>query len=228
MRLSAELAGFSERLGHRFARPERLIEALTHPSLTSPTRASNQRLEFLGDRVLNLVIAEAVLGADTGASEGTLAPRYNLLVKKETCADVARELGLGDVLRLGKSEMISGGRKLDAALGDAMEAVIAAIYLDGGLEAARAVVLRLWARRIETLDADAKDPKSALQEWAQSRGQPAPTYTEISRAGPPHAPVFTIEARLADGRAVTAEGRAKREAEKTAAERLLATVSGAP
>ncbi|MEM1066299.1 MAG: ribonuclease III, partial [Pseudomonadota bacterium] len=214
MRLSADLAAFSERLGHRFSRNELLIEALTHPSLSSPTRQTNQRLEFLGDRVLNLIIAEAVLGADADAAEGTLAPRYNLLVKKETCAEVARELGLGDVLRLGKSEMISGGRKLDAALGDAMEAVIAALYLDAGLEATRAIVLRLWASRIETLEADAKDPKSALQEWAQSRGQPAPTYTEIARAGPPHAPVFTIEARLADGRAVTAEGRAKREAEK--------------
>ena len=184
-------------------------------------------MEFLGDRVLNLVLAEAVLAADPEAAEGTLAPRYNLLVKKETCADVARSIDLGSVLRLGKSEMASGGRRLDAALGDAMEAVIAAIYRDAGLEAARAVVLRLWAGRIASLAEDERDPKSSLQEWAQSRGLPAPTYKELSRAGPPHAPVFTVEARLEDGRYAVATGKAKREAEKDAARVLLERVGAA-
>ncbi|MEL6800386.1 MAG: ribonuclease III [Pseudomonadota bacterium] len=224
MKLTAELQAFCARLGHTFSEPALLIEALTHPSLSSPTRANNQRMEFLGDRVLNLVLAEAVLAADPQASEGTLAPRYNLLVKKETCADVARSIDLGSVLRLGKSEMVSGGRRLDAALGDAMEAVIAAVYRDAGLEAARAVVLGLWDSRIATLEHDEKDPKSSLQEWAQSHGQPAPKYSEVSRSGPPHAPVFTVEARLSDGRFELATGRAKREAEKDAARALLERV----
>lgn len=224
MKLSAELVAFCARLGHDFADPALLIEALTHPSLSSPTRTNNQRMEFLGDRVLNLVIAEAVLAADAQAAEGALAPRYNLLVKKETCADVARSIDLGSVLRLGKSEMVSGGRRLDTALGDAMEAVIAAVYRDRGLDAARSVILQLWQKRIEALEGDEKDPKSSLQEWAQSHGQPAPKYNELSRTGPPHAPVFTVEARLADGRFEVATGRAKREAEKDAARALLDVV----
>ena len=227
MKRAPELAAFCARLGHEFSNPALLAEALTHPSLSSPTRANNQRMEFLGDRVLNLVLAEAVLAADPEAAEGTLAPRYNLLVKKETCADVARSIDLGSVLRLGKSEMASGGRRLDAALGDAMEAVIAAIYRDAGLEAARAVVLRLWAGRIASLAEDERDPKSSLQEWAQSRGPPAPTYKELPRAGPPHAPVFTVEARLEDGRYAVATGKAKREAEKDAARVLLERVGAA-
>jgi ribonuclease-3 len=130
MALSRELVAFSERLGHDFADPDLLRRALTHSSLSSPTRPDNQRLEFLGDRVLGLVMAEALLAHDTQAREGQLAPRFNALVRKETCADVAREIDLGAVLRLGKSEMATGGRRKQALLGDAMEAVIAAVYLD--------------------------------------------------------------------------------------------------
>ena len=111
MRLAADLQSFSARLGHDFARPELLIRAVTHASIATPQRPDNQRLEFLGDRVLGLVIAETLLGADRGASEGLLAPRFNALVRKETCADVAREIGLGEVLKLGRSEMMSGGRR---------------------------------------------------------------------------------------------------------------------
>ena len=160
MKLSAEIQGFCDRLGHRFAAPEHLIEALTHPSMSSPTRPDNQRLEFLGDRVLGLVMAEALLAADKSASEGKLAPRFNALVRKETCADVARDLDLGAVLRLGRSETMSGGRRKEALLGDAMEAVIAAVYLDSGFDAARAVILRAWGKRIDQVEADARDAKS--------------------------------------------------------------------
>ena len=136
MKLSAEVLQFCDRLGHRFARPELLIEALTHPSVSSSTRADNQRLEFLGDRVLGLAMAETLFKGDRDAAEGKLAPRFNALVRKETCAEVASELGLGDVLRLGRSEMLSGGRRKQALLGDGMEAVIAAVYLDAGFEKA--------------------------------------------------------------------------------------------
>ncbi|BDW86886.1 ribonuclease III [Roseicyclus marinus] len=221
MKLSRDLTDFCTRLGHDFADPEWITRALTHSSLSSPTRPDNQRLEFLGDRVLGLVMAEAVLAHDTQAREGQLAPRFNALVRKETCADVAREIDLGAVLRLGKSEMSTGGRRKTALLGDAMEAVIAAVYMDGGFDAARAVILRLWGARVAGVAEDARDAKTALQEWAQARGMTPPVYTEVSRSGPDHAPLFQVEARLSDGTAVTAEGRVKRQAEQAAARALL-------
>ncbi len=222
MKLSADLVEFSRRLGHDFARPVLLSRALTHASIATPTRPDNQRLEFLGDRVLGLVMAEALLAADEGASEGQLAPRYNALVRKETCADVARDIDLGAVLKLGRSEMMSGGRRKEALLGDAMEAVIAAVYLDGGFAAAKAMILRLWGKRIGAVEADARDAKTALQEWAQARGLPPPAYVEIDREGPDHQPLFTVEARLATGEAERARAGAKRQAEQTAAAALLA------
>ncbi|HPD93701.1 MAG: ribonuclease III [Rhodobacter sp.] len=225
--LSSDLAAFAQRLGHDFARTELLIRALTHASAGSATRPHNQRLEFLGDRVLGLVIAETLFAADRQATEGQLAPRFNALVRKETCADVARAIDLGAVLKLGRSEMLSGGRRKEALLGDAMEAVLAAVYLDGGLEAARAVILRHWADRVARVEADARDAKTALQEWAQARGEAPPVYVEISREGPPHAPVFTIEVRLADGNAARAKAGSKRAGEQAAAQSLLARVSEA-
>lgn len=221
MRLSADLQAFSDRLGHRFADPELLIRAVTHPSIGSETRPDNQRLEFLGDRVLGLVMADALLAADPDASEGQLAPRFNALVRKETCADVAREIDLGAVLKLGRSETMSGGRRKAALLGDAMEAVIAAVYRDAGYAAARDIVLRHWGSKIETVKADARDPKTALQEWAQARGQTPPEYAELTREGPDHAPVFTIEARLTSGEAERASATSKRAAEQAAAKALL-------
>ena len=221
MRLSADLLAFQSRIGHVFRQPELLLRAVTHASLGSATRPDNQRLEFLGDRVLGLVMAEALLAADTGASEGQLAPRFNALVRKETCAEVAREVGLGDVLKLGRSEMISGGRRKEALLGDAMEAVIAAVHLDAGFEAARALVLRLWGGRIGQVEADARDPKTSLQEWAQGRGMPPPAYLEVARSGPDHAPVFTVRVTLASGAAAEATAGSKRAAEQAAARDLL-------
>jgi len=226
MKLSADLKAFAGRIGHEFARPELLIRALTHGSFSSETRPDNQRLEFLGDRVLGLVMAEAMLAADRAATEGQLAPRFNALVRKETCADVAREVDLGAVLKLGRSEMMSGGRRKQALLGDAMEAVIAAVYLDGGFEAAREVILRLWGKRIETVEADARDAKTSLQEWAQARGLQPPRYAEIAREGPDHAPEFTIEARLESGEAASARATSKRAAEQAAAKALLERLEG--
>lgn len=221
VKLSTDLQAFAGRIGHSFKRPELLVHAITHASLSSPTRPDNQRLEFLGDRVLGLVMAEALLAADKTANEGQLAPRFNALVRKETCADVAREYGVGDVLKLGRSEMMSGGRRKEALLGDAMEAVIAAVYQDAGFETARTMILRLWGTRIDTVEADARDPKTALQEWAQARGEPPPVYREIAREGPDHAPVFTIEAQLSSGGAARATAGAKRQAEQAAAKALL-------
>ncbi|KCV82178.1 ribonuclease III [Actibacterium atlanticum] len=222
MKLSADLKAFAARLGHDFKRPELLVRAVTHSSISSATRPDNQRLEFLGDRVLGLVMAEALLSADKGASEGQLAPRFNALVRKEACAEVAAQIDLGAVLKLGRSEMLSGGRRKQALLGDAMEAVLAAVYQDAGFEAARGVVLRHWGDRIANVKADARDPKTALQEWAQARGQQPPKYVEVARSGPDHAPVFTIAARLQDGNEEQATAGSKRHAEQAAAKALLA------
>lgn len=226
MTLSKELRAFCVRIGYEFSRPDLLRRALTHPSISSASRPDNQRLEFLGDRVLGLVMAEALLHADKGASEGQLAPRFNALVRKEACADIARDVDLGDVLKLGRSEMLSGGRRKEALLADAMEAVIAAVYLDAGFDAARDMVLRLWGARIATVKDDARDAKTALQEWAQARGQTPPAYTERDRSGPPHAPVFTIEVQLSDGAMAQASAGSKRQAEQKAAQLLLDRLEG--
>jgi ribonuclease III len=221
VRLSAELKAFQGRLGHSFRRPELLTRAVTHASIGTATRPDNQRLEFLGDRVLGLAMAEALLSADTEASEGQLAPRFNALVRKETCAAVAREIGLGDVLKLGRSEMLTGGRRKEALLGDALEAVIAAVFHDAGFEAARALVLRLWGDRIAGVEPDARDAKTALQEWAQARGMAPPVYEEAGRSGPDHAPVFTVRVTIASGEAAESTAGSKRLAEQAAARALL-------
>ncbi|QCO57125.1 ribonuclease III (plasmid) [Pseudorhodobacter turbinis] len=221
MKLAADLRAFESRLGHAFHNPELLVESVTHASISSATRPDNQRLEFLGDRVLGLVMAEALLTADKAAAEGLLAPRFNAMVRKETCADVAREIGLGDVLKLGRSEMMSGGRRKEALLGDALEAVIAAVYLDGGFDAARKLITRLWKGRIASVKEDARDPKTALQEWAQARGMTPPKYNEQARSGPDHQPVFTVAVLLDNNETETASAGTKRAAEQAAARALL-------
>ncbi len=226
VKLSRELHAFEARIGHSFSRPELLLRALTHGSISSATRPDNQRLEFLGDRVLGLVMAEALLEQDPEATEGQLAPRFNALVRKETCADVAREIDLGSVLKLGRSEMMSGGRRKQALLGDAMEAVIAAVYRDAGFEAARDMVLRLWGDRVRRVEADARDPKTALQEWVQARGGKPPAYVLVDRSGPDHAPLFTIAARLETGEEAQASAGSKRQAEQAAARKLLEQLGG--
>ncbi|WP_194097897.1 ribonuclease III [Marivivens aquimaris] len=225
MKLSAELVAFSKRLGHEFTRPDLIVRAVTHPSMSTPNRDNNQRLEFLGDRVLGLVMSEALFKADREASEGVLAPRYNALVRKETCAEVAREIDVGAVLKLGRSEQKSGGRRKQALLGDAMEAIIAAIYLDAGFEVARDVVLKLWGNRVEEVKLDARDPKTSLQEWAQARGEQPPRYVELDRSGPDHQPVFVIEVRLSSGPTAQATAGSKRQAEQAAAKALLQKVT---
>jgi len=167
-------------------------------------------------------MAQALIEADPNASEGALAPRFNALVRKETCADVAREIDLGAVVRLGRSETVSGGRRKLALLGDAIEAVIAAVYLDAGFQAARDMVLRLWADRITQVDDDARDAKTSLQEWAQARSLSPPEYIEIDRNGPDHAPIFTIMAQLSTGVKGSATAGSKREAQQGAARALMA------
>ena len=221
MKKSEAIRSFEQRLGYEFSNLSLLVEALTHSSIASDFRKDNQRLEFLGDRVLGLVMAEALLEIDQTAPEGTLAPRFNALVRKETCAEVARQIELGDVLKIGRSEMLSGGRRKDALLGDGMEAVIAAIYKDGGFEIAKTIIIKLWGDRIKNVKGDARDAKTMLQEWAQARGQNPPNYKVISRSGPDHAPDFLVKVILASGETSEAMAGSKRQAEQMAAKALL-------
>jgi ribonuclease-3 len=221
IKLSTELQQFTKKINYIFKDPSFLITALTHSSISSVTRSDNERLEFLGDRVLGLVMAQALLDDDPDASEGQLAPRFNALVRKETCADVARDINLGDMLKLGRSEMISGGRRKDALLGDGIEAVIAAVYRDGGFVAAQNLILTLWGDRIASVEADARDPKTALQEWAQARKGAPPKYVEVGRSGPDHAPLFEIEVQMHSGEKAKAKAGSKRQAEQAVAKLML-------
>jgi len=218
---SEAIRSFEQRLGYEFSNLSLLVEALTHSSIASDFRKDNQRLEFLGDRVLGLVMAEALLEIDQTAPEGTLAPRFNALVRKETCAEVARQIELGGVLKIGRSEMLSGGRRKDALLGDGMEAVIAAIYKDGGFEVAKKIIINLWDDRIKNVKGDARDAKTMLQEWAQARGQNPPNYEVMSQSGPDHAPDFLVKVILDSGETSEALAGSKRQAEQMAAKALL-------
>ena len=221
MKKSEAIRSFEQRLGYEFSNLSLLVEALTHSSIASDFRKDNQRLEFLGDRVLGLVMAEALLEIDQTAPEGTLAPRFNALVRKETCAEVARQIELGGVLKIGRSEMLSGGRRKDALLGDGMEAVIAAIYKDGGFEIAKTIIIKLWGDRIKNVKVDARDAKTMLQEWAQARGQNPPNYEVMSQSGPDHAPDFLVKVILDSGETSEALAGSKRQAEQMAAKALL-------
>ena len=224
MKKSESIRFFEQRLGYEFSDVSLLIEALTHSSIASESRKDNQRLEFLGDRVLGLVMAEALLEIDQFASEGTLAPRFNALVRKEACAEVARHIDLGGVLKIGRSEMLSGGRRKDALLGDGMEAVIAAIYKDGGFEVAKITITELWGDRIKNVKGDARDAKTMLQELAQARGQNPPKYEIMSQSGPDHAPEFLVKVLLDSGETADATAGSKRQAEQMAAKSLLQTM----
>jgi ribonuclease-3 len=225
------MAALEARLGHRFSDSGLLREALTHASRTGGTRGrggaskdetDNERLEFLGDRVLGLVIAETLLQRYPDAREGGLAPRLNALVRKETLAEIAEELGLSEALRLAKGDALSSARARMAILADACEAVIAAIYLDAGLGAARDFVLRSWSARLGDLEEVPRDAKTALQEWAQARGLPTPAYDVILREGPDHAPHFRVAVKVEGLFVEAGEGASKRAAEQAAAAALLA------
>lgn len=212
------------RIGYRFKNEPLLVQALTHASMRTGKgpRTDNERLEFIGDRVLGLVIAELLIEAFPAANEGELARRFNRLVRGETCAELARVIGLGSHMILSDSESESGGRDKETILADAMEAVLGAIFLDGGFVKARVSVRRLWEGLARERPQVAADAKSALQEWAQGQGLALPEYVEIARKGPDHAPQFTAEVRIAGREPARGEGSSKRAAEQAAASALLA------
>ncbi len=217
---NAALDDLQRSLGYRFEDPGLLGRALTHASL-NPGGVSNERLEFLGDRVLGLVVADMLYRGFPDENEGALARRLAALVSRPSLARVAETCRLGDHLRLADAERDAGGRANPALLANACEAVIAALYLDGGLAPAARFVTAHWATLVAEDRAPPKDPKTALQEWAQGRGWGLPVYEEIGREGPSHAPLFTVRVSVADGRAAHAEGPSKRVAERDAAARLL-------
>jgi ribonuclease-3 len=217
-------AKLEARLGYRFADPDLLDRALTHSSAIAPARRvaqSYQRLEFLGDRVLGLVVADMLYRKYPKATEGDLSRSLNALVRKETCAMIARELDLGPEMNLGDSEARTGGADKDAILGDAIEAVIGAVYMDGGLAPAFEIVERLFGEHAGPSGVERADAKTTLQEWAQGRGLEPPLYVEIGRQGPDHAPEFTIAVRLDGYDALSATGPSKKLAEHKAAEAFL-------
>jgi ribonuclease-3 len=224
---AAATEALAERLGHRFARPALLREALTHPSAADGDRSSYERLEFLGDRVLDLVIADWLLRRFPDEPEGMISRRHSALVRAGALTRIAREVGLGAALILPRGEEASGLRDRDSVLADAMEAVIAALWLDGGDAAARRFIERCWAPLIAEDATPPKPAKMALQEWAQGRALPIPVYTQTGRTGPDHAPRFTVEVAVAGHPPVAGSGASKRAAEDAAAQALLALLQGA-
>ncbi len=211
----------SERLGHRFCNKDLLRQALTHPSATADGLESYERLEFLGDRVLGLVIAEYLLARFPGEREGDIARRHTALVRRETAAEIGAALGLDAYLEVSKGEGEAGTATNPAILADALEAVIAALYLDGGIQAAHTFISRYWDDRLGTTHEPPREPKTTLQEWAQARALPLPRYRESARTGPPHAPRFTVTLSIDGADDVVGEGSSKRRAEQAAATAML-------
>ena len=215
----------AEFLGHRFSDQRLLQAALTHSSLAAGSRRGGfafDRLEFLGDRVLGLVVAQMLLAAFEGESEGELGRRFAALVSEPGLAALAREAGLPRALRVAPGEMRDGELRA-SVLADAFEAMLGAIHLDAGFAAADAALRRVFAPLVAGMGAPPRDPKTALQEWAQGRGHALPAYRTLSAAGPAHAPRFVVEAEAA-GRRASGEGGSKREAERAAAAALLAAL----
>ena len=225
MELKTEpLTSLQVALEHPFARPALLIEALTHPSvgvMSNVPMGDFERLEFLGDRVLGLVVAHHLMERYPKASAGELALRYNALVRREACTRVAVALNLGAHLRMARGERATGGAAKPAILADACEAVIGAVYVDGGLDAARAFVERMWVPLLDEYVGADKDPKTMLQEWAHRKKLAPPAYHLVAADGPPHAPTFLVEAVVDGVGSSTGSGASKRAAEQEAASALL-------
>lgn len=221
----ATLACMEKALGHAFADPELLREALTHRSTTSRRQdLGYERLEFLGDRVLGLCVAAMLYRHFATEAEGKLAVRHTDLVRRETLAEVARQIDLGAHISMSRDAEGSGARENATVLSDVMEALLGALFLDGGLGAAEACVENLWSQRMRETRRPPRDAKTRLQEWALGRGLPLPAYAMLDRSGPDHAPTITVSCAVQGVGEVMAEGGSKRAAEQSAAEELLERV----
>ncbi len=211
-------------VNHQFGDRSLLREALTHPSATrrgKDAARNNQRLEFLGDRVLGLVIAHLLIARFPHEDEGPLSRRHAGLVRRETLAEIAGEMGLGHMLTFAKSEEASKGRDNPSILADALEALIGALFLDAGLAVAENFIRDKWEAHVNTMGRPPRDAKTALQEWAQARGFGLPIYILTKTEGPAHAPLFDVQVTLGDFAPKTASASSKRQAEQAAAEALL-------
>ena len=219
---AAATAALEARLGYVFQDRDLLTRALTHASTQSQGRSGvrhNERLEFLGDRVLGLTIAQALFDRSPDGDPAFLTKQINYLVSREVCAQVARAIGVPEAIDVQKE---AGLRKNDTALADTCEAIIAAVYLDAGFDTAARIVMGLWAEPLaQPVDLVATNPKTALQVWAQGSGRPLPHYTVVDRTGPAHAPIFTVDAHVEGYEPMRAMGRSRQEAEKAAAQALL-------
>ena len=217
-------AALEARIGHHFSDPNLLMQAITHVSALKSGRKrgdSYQRLEFLGDHVLGLVVSDMLYHAFPNADEGELSKRLAELVRKESCADVAKSLGLLDDIKLGSVGSSADARLRKSILGDICEAVIGAIFLDGGHAAADEFVKRNWTERMHKPRRPLRDPKTVLQEWAQGKGLPTPVYREVERTGPHHDPQFRVAVDLPGLAPAEGIGGSKRAAEKVAASVMI-------
>lgn len=217
-----------KKIGHAFADRSLLVQALTHASrsLRPDERLnSNERLEFLGDRVLAVIISEMLFNHYPSDEEGSLSRRLNALVRRGALAEIADEIGLADFIVMSRGEAEQGGRENPSLQADAMEAVIAAVYIDGGMQAARTLIERFWTERVEYGPSEPpKDAKTRLQEWSQAAGLGLPVYDVVDRSGPPHAPVFHVRVSVSGEGEANASGTSKQRAEQAAAETMLKAI----
>ena len=222
-RPAAAVVAVERQIDHKFKNPAVLISALTHPTAVRGDRPGEdyQRLEFLGDRVLGVAVADMLLEAFPDADEGELSRRFADLVRKETCADIAAALKLGAAMITGGGKQQNAALRTRNVLGDLCESVIAAIYLDGGFEAAQRFVETNWRERMMTRPSSRHNAKTELQEWAQSKGYSPPTYSVVGKSGPDHEPSFVIEAKVDGLDPEIGEGASRRKAEQAAAARVL-------
>ena len=223
----ASLGPLEDALGHHFAKSDLLLEALTHPSAVRRrgiARRGYERLEFLGDRVLGLIVAELLWRRFPTEAEGELTRRHTHLVRRDALAEVAEAVGLGAQIIVSPGEDAAGVRENKSVLADVCEAVIAALYLDGGLVPARRFVENRWETRLSTLGEPPRDPKTTLQEWVQARGLPLPDYRTVATEGPAHRRRFTVTVSVEGLDPATASGSSKRAAETAAAAAALAAL----
>ncbi|WP_025898755.1 ribonuclease III [Sneathiella glossodoripedis] len=230
MDIETDFKPLMKSLGHRFKNESLLHQALTHGSLIKgkgkkKRLADYERLEFLGDRVLGILIAEELYKRYKDAEAGQLSRRFNAQVQKSTLADIAKQIDLHKYVLISEELRASGGANNPSLLEDCIEALIAALYLDGGLKAAKTFVVKYWWPRFDAEHAARKDPKSALQEWAAKGGRGVPSYVVVEEKGPDHDPEFTVEVSVEGCKSQTATGPSKRQAEKLAAKLMLKEVS---
>ncbi len=225
MNKGVSYSDLEKKIGHNFKNAAFMERALTHSSKGGSV--SNERIEFLGDRVLNLVMAHKLYNEFPEENEGSLAKRHSALVQGRVLYLIGHSLSLGDYVILSDAERQSGGAANENIISDAMEALLGAVFLDGGLEAARGVISKLWDENMTTVTEANQDPKTELQEWVQARGLPLPVYEIVNRSGPDHAPRFEIEVRVQGHDPIVTEGPSRRHAEKTAAALMLSRLTGA-